>query len=157
MFVSNGSLDDSNHLEIIFESSKHLWSHFNDSEGDSEARINFLIDHDMESELKLELPYLTVTNTGYLFRIGTAKLARCPACWTNNETLHHFLLWCPAYAYVSQMIQLEGTLCRATRLISTPLVNPKAFPYLFRYVHGAHNAFTTPSETYNHYKPPSWK
>ena len=35
----------------------------------------------------------------YLKRIGRATSTRCPACGAEEETIDHFLLDCPNYAY----------------------------------------------------------
>ena len=33
----------------------------------------------------------------YLHKIGKVKSARCPVWKNEDETIHHFLLMCPAY------------------------------------------------------------
>lgn len=35
----------------------------------------------------------------YLKRVGRIDSARCPACGADEETIEHFLLLCPSYAY----------------------------------------------------------
>ena len=35
----------------------------------------------------------------YLKRIGKVDNARCPACGADEETIEHFLLYCPSYAH----------------------------------------------------------
>jgi len=68
----------------------------------------------------------------YLHKIRKVSLPRCPACLIQDETVHHYLLTCPAYR--PQRGQLERTMRRAARSISMLLVNPKVFPHLFQYV-----------------------
>jgi len=68
----------------------------------------------------------------YLHKIGKANSPTCPACRAHDETVHHYLLTCPAYRI--QRGELERTLRRAAQTIRTLLANPKAFPHLFRYV-----------------------
>ncbi|KAG2038182.1 hypothetical protein BDR03DRAFT_804561, partial [Suillus americanus] len=34
----------------------------------------------------------------YLKRIGKSPTARCPKCEAHDESVHHLLLVCPAYA-----------------------------------------------------------
>ena len=70
-----------------------------------------------------------------------ADSPKCPACWSNSETVHLYLLRFPAY--VTQRRQLEEDLGRAARLISMLLMNPKAFPYLFRYIHNTWHFHST--------------
>ena len=33
----------------------------------------------------------------YLYRIGKAESSKCPTCKTDDKTVHHLLLMCPAY------------------------------------------------------------
>ena len=68
----------------------------------------------------------------YLHKIRKVSLPRCPACLIQDETVHHYLLACPAYR--PQRGQLERTMQWEARSISTLLANPKAFPHLFQYV-----------------------
>jgi len=69
----------------------------------------------------------------YLYKIGKVNSARCPMCKDRDETMHHFLIACPAYT-VQQNCMIVG-LQRAVRSVGTLLANPKAFPHLFKYVH----------------------
>jgi len=34
----------------------------------------------------------------HLHRIGKAGSATCPACLSDDKSIHHYLLMCPAYA-----------------------------------------------------------
>src|SRR5882724_5273091 len=44
----------------------------------------------------------------YLHKIGKVNSPTCPACCIHNETVHHYLLTCPAYR--AQRGELESTL-----------------------------------------------
>src|SRR5882724_3734730 len=56
----------------------------------------------------------------------------CQTCPSQRETVHHFLMTCPAYTDARR--HLETNIGRAARLMKTLLSNPKTFPHLFRYI-----------------------
>ena len=69
----------------------------------------------------------------HLHRVGHANSLTCPACQSAEETVHHYILMCPAH--VAQRKQLTDWLGRVARSLSTLLANPKVFKYLFRFIH----------------------
>ena len=77
----------------------------------------------------------------HLHRIGKVKSPRCPACISDDESVHNYLLMCPAYAI--QRRRTERALRRSTRSINTLLSNPKAFPHIFKFVSDTRRFQTT--------------
>jgi len=70
----------------------------------------------------------------HLNRIRRAESSICPSCGMQTETVHHFLMVCPAYE--RQRRQLETQIgIRNARSIKTLLSHPKAIPYMFNYVY----------------------
>ena len=69
----------------------------------------------------------------HLHRIGKAESPTCPKCRSDDETVIHYLLRCPVYT--AQRRRMESALHRAAISVSTLLANPKAFHYLFEYIH----------------------
>jgi len=53
----------------------------------------------------------------HLFKIGKADSPICTICHSSDETVHHFLLQCPAY--MTQRKHLEGKLKRGARSLRT--------------------------------------
>ncbi|KDQ52345.1 hypothetical protein JAAARDRAFT_138694, partial [Jaapia argillacea MUCL 33604] len=70
----------------------------------------------------------------HLHRINCIESLKCPKCHTHDETVEHFLLFCPAYA--RQQHILDRTLRAKGRDLGFLLTNPKAFMPLFRYISG---------------------
>ena len=68
----------------------------------------------------------------HLHRIGHADSPICPACQSSEETVHHYLMTCPAHN--SHRRWLETHLRRVAKSIRVLLANPKMFPHLFRYI-----------------------
>src|SRR5882724_6507627 len=68
----------------------------------------------------------------HLHRIGKADSPMCPACHSHKETVHHFLLMCPAHAWQRRWV--KGKLRRTARSVRTLLLSPKAFDVMFQYV-----------------------
>ena len=79
----------------------------------------------------------------HLHRLGHANSPSCLACHREEETVHHYIMTCPAYT--RQRKWLHGQLRRAASSISTLLANPKAFKYLFRFIHDTGLFRNTPS------------
>jgi len=69
----------------------------------------------------------------HLHRVGHASSLTCLACQSVEEMVQHYIMTCPAYTV--QRKQLEGQLGRVARLLNVLLGNPKAFKYLFRFIH----------------------
>ena len=68
----------------------------------------------------------------HLARIGATETPTCPACHEREETVHHYLMVCPAYA--TQRRALRDVLSRDAHSISQLLAHPKAMKPLFRYI-----------------------
>jgi ribonuclease HI len=69
----------------------------------------------------------------HLHRIHRADSPLCPACQLEEETVHHFIITCPARQ--KHRTPLEIALRRDARSITKLLTSPKAIPLLFRYIH----------------------
>lgn len=85
-----------------------------------------------QSSILVQLRTGHVPLNEYLFRIKKAESPVCPACNQHNETVHHYILMCPAYA--AQRRRLDIALPRDSRSIRKLLSSPKAVPYLLRYI-----------------------
>ena len=68
----------------------------------------------------------------HLNRIGKANSPMCQTCPSQRETVHHFLMLCPAYTDARR--HLVTNIGRAVRSMKTLLSNLKTFPHLFRYI-----------------------
>ena len=68
----------------------------------------------------------------HLHRIGKADSPMCPACHSRKETVHHFLLACPAHA--QQRRWVKDKLRWTARSVRTLLSSPKAFNVMFQYM-----------------------
>ncbi|KDQ56831.1 hypothetical protein JAAARDRAFT_179517, partial [Jaapia argillacea MUCL 33604] len=68
----------------------------------------------------------------HLHRINCAESPKCPKCRTQDESVEHYLLFCPAYATHRHI--LDRTLRAKGRNLGFLLTNPKAFTPLFRYI-----------------------
>jgi len=77
----------------------------------------------------------------HLHRIGKFRSATCPACISEVDSVHHYLLMCLAYA--GQRRQMERALQWPARSIRMLLSNLKAFPHLFKYINDTHQFQTT--------------
>jgi len=85
-----------------------------------------------QASLVLQLRTGHVPLNRHLYRINRAESALCPACELEDETVHHYLMTCPARW--KQRRPLERALGRAATSISKLLSLPKALPHLFRYI-----------------------
>jgi len=65
-----------------------------------------------------------------LCRIDKVEFLVCLMCHKADETVSHYLTTCAAFA--TQRGHMERHLQRASKSVSTLLMNPKAFPCLFR-------------------------
>ena|SRR3979490_623013 len=71
----------------------------------------------------------------HLHRIGKVNTPMCAACERAEETMHHFLFRCLAYA--EQRRELEHALRRGATSVATLLNRPRAMKHLFKYVSGS--------------------
>ncbi|KDR70527.1 hypothetical protein GALMADRAFT_37353, partial [Galerina marginata CBS 339.88] len=68
----------------------------------------------------------------HLHRIGKIDSPQCPCCRQEEETVHHFLIRCPAHrAARSTMIREAG---RAAASMTELLSQPKLLPALFKFI-----------------------
>jgi hypothetical protein len=71
---------------------------------------------------QIRLTHLPVNQ--YLKRIGKVNMARCPACGADEETIEHFLLHCPSYAFerwaLAQQVKKRRKLMSMQTLLETP-------------------------------------
>src|SRR5882724_6382803 len=68
----------------------------------------------------------------HLHRIGKVNSPMCRTCPSQRETVHHFLMTCPAYSEARR--QLETSIGRTAKSMKNLLTDPKKFPHLFRYI-----------------------
>ena len=68
----------------------------------------------------------------HLVRLGKADTPICPSCRMHDDTVDHFLLFCPAHNDVHRLMLHEGGL--DTRLKGRLLSQPALLPHLFRYI-----------------------
>lgn len=68
----------------------------------------------------------------HLARIGKVNSPTCPACREKEETVHHFLMTCPAHDYHCRM--LNAKLHRDSKSISKLLSHSKAVGPLLHYI-----------------------
>jgi len=68
----------------------------------------------------------------HLFTIGKADSPTCTACRARDETVHHFLLTCTAFA--RQRRTLDRQLGLGARSLKCLLSSPKALPHLFNFI-----------------------
>jgi len=81
----------------------------------------------------------------YLYRIGRAVSPTCPVCLQYNETVHHFILRCPAFAIARQTLhQSLGNRAINIHRLFTKLKPMKA---LIKYVADT-GRFARPSEVH---------
>jgi len=70
--------------------------------------------------------------TKHLHRIGKSESPACPACLASNESVHHYLIACPAWA--AQRRQMGSVIGRTAGSIRTLLSHPKVFEHLFQFI-----------------------
>jgi ribonuclease HI len=68
----------------------------------------------------------------HLFNMKCADSPICPACEDAYETVHHFLLTCPAYERHRR--NLFFTLRRGSRSLATMLSHPKTIKQVFKFI-----------------------
>jgi ribonuclease HI len=68
----------------------------------------------------------------HLHRVQKAESPVCPCCNMRNETVGHFLLFCPAHEVAREAMYFEGG--RDTRVLSKLLSDPNLLRHLFRFV-----------------------
>jgi hypothetical protein len=67
-----------------------------------------------------------------LFTTNCTESPVCPACENAHETVHHFLISCPAYEHHRH--NLFYNLNRGSLSLHTLLLHPKAIKLLFKYI-----------------------
>jgi hypothetical protein len=77
----------------------------------------------------------------HLHRIGRSESQLCSMCPGQDKTIHHYIMACPAYA--QERKKLEKQLGQFTCSLKTLLLNPKAIPHLFEFVHASQWLTTT--------------
>ena len=68
----------------------------------------------------------------HLFRISRAEAPNCKACNAATESVHHFVMMCPAYASERRKMVHEGG--RGTLVLVKLMKEEKMIAHLFRYV-----------------------
>jgi hypothetical protein len=73
----------------------------------------------------------------HLFRLGKAKTPTCPSCHMHDETVDHYLIFCPAHGDVRRLMLHEGGLDtqHKSRLLSQPALLPHLFQFIARSGH----------------------
>lgn len=86
-----------------------------------------------QASLLLQLRTGHTALNGYLHRISRSPMPLCPACELETETVHHYLVACPARC--KQRRPLEKALgYRTASSVTRLLTVPKALPHLFSYI-----------------------
>ncbi|KDR65909.1 hypothetical protein GALMADRAFT_33223, partial [Galerina marginata CBS 339.88] len=68
----------------------------------------------------------------HLHRIGKAESPRCPCCRQEDETVHHYLMRCPAHRHAhDKMVREAG---RAATRMSDLLSRKELLPALFKFI-----------------------
>ncbi|KAF8871382.1 hypothetical protein CPB84DRAFT_791922 [Gymnopilus junonius] len=68
----------------------------------------------------------------HLHRIGKVESPRCPCCRQEEETVHHYLIWCPAHREARcTMIREAGT---AASSLTDLLLQCTLLPALFKFI-----------------------
>jgi len=83
-----------------------------------------------KASLLIQLRTGHVPLQAHLFRIGKVESLVCPMCHKADETISHYLT--AFMVFTTQRGHMERHLQRASKSVSTLLMNPKAFPCLFR-------------------------
>ena len=119
---------------ICFESSPRCQClHYIDpSMPSSKFRLDMMDVEHWHTSMLVQLRTGHIPLQKHLYRIGHADSLTCPACQLAEETVHHYLMTCPAYN--GHWRRLESRLRRAAKSIRVLLANPKAFQDLFRYI-----------------------
>ena len=86
----------------------------------------------MQVSLLIQLRMGHVPLQKHLHRMEKVSSLRCPECHTRDETIHHYLMVCPAHKGLRS--QMEKALLPGAWSIGTLLLNPKVFEHLFRYI-----------------------
>ncbi|EIN05380.1 hypothetical protein PUNSTDRAFT_31042, partial [Punctularia strigosozonata HHB-11173 SS5] len=68
----------------------------------------------------------------HLHRIQVIESPICPTCKCEEESVLHYLLYCPTYD--EQRGELQRELGRKAREPTYLLTSPHALPHLFRYI-----------------------
>jgi hypothetical protein len=85
-----------------------------------------------KASLLFQLRVGQVPLRAHLYRITRAEAPNCEKCHGAIESVHHFLMVCPAYARERRVMAREGG--RETRTMGKLLSSEKLLPHLFRYV-----------------------
>jgi hypothetical protein len=84
----------------------------------------------------------------YLRRIGKVDSARCPACGADDETIQHFLLFCPSYDYERWALNQQARKLRKQLSMETLLGDQNMIIPLANYIDATHR-FKKPGEQNN--------
>lgn len=68
----------------------------------------------------------------HLHRIAKSPTPTCPCCRQDDETVHHFLIACPAHQNARRELQRVGGL--EARSVAQLMSKPKLLPLLFRFI-----------------------
>jgi hypothetical protein len=85
-----------------------------------------------KASLLMQLSSGHVPLRAHLYRISRAEAPNCEACHGAIESVHHFLMMCPAYAKERQLMARDGG--RGVLEMAKLLNHEKLIPHLFRYV-----------------------
>jgi len=119
---------------ICFESSPRCQClHYIDpSMPSSKFRLDMMDVEHWHTSMLVQLRTGHIPLQKHLYRIECVDSLTCPAFQSAEETVHHYLMTCPAYN--GHRIWLESWLGRVAKSIRVLLANPKVFPHLFRYI-----------------------
>jgi hypothetical protein len=85
-----------------------------------------------QTSLLLQLPTGHAPLNKHLHHIGKVELLICPTCNLEDETVHHFIITCPARDEIRR--KMLSTLGRDARSLQTLLTALQATPHLLAYV-----------------------
>lgn len=85
-----------------------------------------------QASLLIQLRMGHIPLNQHLAQIGVAESPACPACHEREETVHHYLLVCPAYA--TQRRMHFAKLARDAHSMSRLLTHPEAMKPLFCFI-----------------------
>jgi hypothetical protein len=74
----------------------------------------------------------------YLKRFKRTDSARCPACGADDETISHYLLYCPSYAYERWTLARKAKKKRKAMTLGTLLGDPSLIAPLAKFIDATH-------------------
>ena len=114
--------------------------------------INAVSSSKISRETASQIAQLKLTHvplSTYLKRIGRVSSARCPACGAEAETIKHFLLNCPNYAYKRWALNRQANKLHKRLTIETILGEQSMVRPLANYINATHRFATKGEQIHN--------